>query len=106
MEAIASILGSRMSRMNLDTKKNYIKVHTKEGKTVEEPVGRFVRAYQMGSGEGMTAHWEFMKDGKTIRVDDEFFGALTNKNLLGFREERSVDPVLMSQSYIGPCGPI
>ena len=75
---------SRASRMNLDTTKSYIKVQTVAGKRVEEVVGQFVRSYRMGSGDGMTVHWEFIKDGKTIRVDDEMWGSLAGTELVGF----------------------
>ena len=86
MEAMAAVLTSRISRLNLDPTKSYIKVTKKGVTTIEEPVGRFVRAYRMGSGDGMTAHWEFNKDGKIIVVDDEMWGPLDGSNLIGFRE--------------------
>ena len=73
--------------MDLDDKKSYIKVVKKGQMTIEEPVGRFVRAYRMGSGDGMTAHWEFIKDGQTIVVDDEMWGSLDGAALVGFKEE-------------------
>jgi hypothetical protein len=40
----------------------------------------------MGSGDGMTLHWEFIKDGNTIRVDDEMWGSLAGTELVGFVE--------------------
>jgi hypothetical protein len=73
--------------MNLDDKKSYIKVVKKGEITIEEPVGRFVRAYRTGSGDGMTAHWEFIKDGVTIVIDDEMWGSTSGNGLLGFRED-------------------
>ena len=87
MESTVSLLSSRISRMDLDDKKSYIKVVKKGQMTIEEPVGRFVRAYRMGSGDGMTAHWEFIKDGQTIVVDDEMWGSLDGAALVGFKEE-------------------
>jgi hypothetical protein len=87
MEALATMFTSRISRMNLDTTKNYIKVVKKGEMTIEEPVGRFVRAYTMGSGDGKTAHWEFIHDGRTIVVDDTMWGPLDPTGLIGFKED-------------------
>jgi hypothetical protein len=87
MEAISAVLSSRISRLNLDPAKSYTKVVKKGEMTIEEPVGRFVRAYRMGSGDGMTAHWEFNKDGVKIVIDDEMWGPLDGSSLLGFRED-------------------
>jgi hypothetical protein len=39
----------------------------------------------MGSGDGMTVHWEFNKNGTIIRVDDEMWGSLYGTELIGFR---------------------
>jgi len=87
MEPLGTIFTSRISRMNLDTTKNYIKVVKKGEMTIEEPVGRFVRAYTMGSGDGKTAHWEFIYDGLTIIVDDAMWGPLDAVGLIGFKED-------------------
>ena len=84
MEAVTAVLASRMSRADLDTKKCYIKVQNVGGKRVEEEVGQFVRSYRMGSGDGMTLHWEFLKDGQVIRVDDEMWGSVGGQELVGF----------------------
>lgn len=83
---------SRISRLNLDDKKSYIKVIKKGEMTIEEPVGRFVRSYRMGSGDGMTAHWEFNKDGVTIVIDDQMWGSTSGEGLLGFKEDLIVPP--------------
>jgi len=76
----------RISRLNLDTTKNYEKVQLVKGVQTVTPIGRFVKAYRMGSGDGMTAHWEFELDGKTITVDDEMWGSVGGQELVGFRE--------------------
>ena len=73
-------MASRASRLDLDTNKHYCKV---QGGKIEY-VGKFVRAYRMGSGDGMTAHWEFTKDGKVTRIDDEMWGSLGGAELAGF----------------------
>ena len=76
----------RASRGDLDTLKSYIKVQLVKGVQVREEVGQFVRSYRMGSGDGMTLHWEFIKDGKMIRVDDEMWGSVAGTELVGFVE--------------------
>jgi len=55
------------------------------GKIIEEEVGLFVRAYRMGSGDGMTIHWEFLKDGVTIVIDDAMWGSIEGSELVGFK---------------------
>ena len=78
---IYEILTKRASRTELDTTKYYDKVNN----TTKEYVGKFVRAYTMGSGDGMTVHWEFNNNGKIIKVDDELWGSLSGNKLIGFR---------------------
>lgn len=80
------VLEKRVSRANLDTSKSYIKVQRVNGVEVREEIGQFVKAYRMGSGDGMTLHWEFIKDGKTIHVDDEMWGSVAGTELVGFVE--------------------
>lgn len=84
MSSIDYIVSSRISRANLDTSKYYIMLQTMGGATVEEQVGRFVKSYTMGSGDGMTLHWEFELNGKIRRIDDERWGSLSGAELLGF----------------------
>jgi len=86
VECMEAILQKRASRADLDTKKSYIKVQRVNGVEVREEVGQFVRAYRMGSGDGMTLHWEFIKNGNTICVDDEMWGSLAGTELVGFVE--------------------
>ena len=85
MEAITNLLESRCSRANLDTTRDYIKVYKVNGKDTEKYVGRFIKAYRMGSGDGMTIHWEFSKDGRIIRVDDDMWGSIEGSELVGFK---------------------
>jgi hypothetical protein len=80
------IIRERISRLNLDTTKNYEKVQKVNGQDLVTLVGRFVKAYRMGSGDGMTAHWEFELDGKKVTVDDDMWGSVGGKELIGFRE--------------------
>jgi hypothetical protein len=84
METVNALMMKRASRANLDTTKKYIKVQNVGGKRVEEEVGQFIRSYRMGSGDGMTLHWEFIKDGQIIRIDDEMWGSVGGQELLGF----------------------
>jgi hypothetical protein len=85
MEFITSLLESRCSRANLDTTKEYMMVKKVNGKNVETDVGLFVRAYRMGSGDGMTIHWEFLKDSVTIVIDDAMWGSIEGSELVGFK---------------------
>jgi len=87
MEEIMKMLTERVSRGDLDTGKTYMKVQNVGGKRVEEEVGQFIKSYRMGSGDGMTLHWEFMKGGKVIRVDDEMWGSVDGSRLVGFVEK-------------------
>jgi hypothetical protein len=64
----------------------YIMIKEVNGVTTEEDAGTFVRCYRMGSGDGMTLHWEFIKNGNTICVDDEMWGSLAGTELVGFVE--------------------
>jgi hypothetical protein len=79
------IMYKRSQRGNLDTSKFYVKVQIVGGVSKEEEVGQFVRSYRMGSGDGMTLHWEFVKDGVKIVVDDEMWGSVSGEELIGFR---------------------
>ena len=87
MDYINKLLERRAQRGNLDTTKTYYKVQKVGTDYKREEVGQFVRSYQMGSGDGMTIHWEFIKDGATIRVDDEMWGSLQGTELVGFVEK-------------------
>ena len=82
---IMDIMRQRCQRGDLDTSKFYVKVQTVGGVSKEEEVGQFVRSYRMGSGDGMTLHWEFVKDGVKIVVDDEMWGNVSGEGLIGFR---------------------
>lgn len=82
---IMDTIRQRCQRANLDTSKSYVKVQMICGVSKEEEVGRFVKSYRMGSGDGMTLHWEFVKDGQKIVVDDEMWGNVSGEGLIGFR---------------------
>lgn len=79
------IIRQRCQRGNLHTSKSYVKVQIIGGVSKEEEVGQFVKSYRMGSGDGMTLHWEFVKDGVKIVVDDEMWGNASGEGLIGFR---------------------
>jgi hypothetical protein len=85
MEAINAILDARIRRTDLVKDVCYEKIRTVRGEQFTECVGIFVRSYRMGSGDGMTAHWEFNKDGTIIRVDDDMWGSVAGTELIGFR---------------------
>jgi len=85
LPVIEKMMETRWARGDLDTKKQYIKIQRKGNDLIEVPVGRFVKSYRMGSGDGMTIHWEFEKDGVITRIDDEMWGSVSGKELLGFK---------------------
>ena len=85
MSGVEQAIASRISRANLDTTKYYIKLTKMGGVTVEEEVGRFLKSYTMGSGDGMTLHWEFELNGKVRRINDEMWGIVSGAELIGFR---------------------
>lgn len=85
MNHITRMVESRVARAHLDTTKSYIRVQTINGVTTEKPVGRFVRSYRMGSGDGMTIHWEFNLDGIITTEDDQLWGSTSGLELAWFK---------------------
>ena len=83
-------LATRVNRANLDTSKKYIRVRKEGGVVTETPVGFFVRSYRMGSGDGMTLHWEFNLDGNITTETDEMWGSLSGSELTWFKEARQI----------------
>ena len=91
MESIDTVLKKRISRMNLHINTTYEKItNTKDVETVIL-VGKFIRSYTMGSGDGTTAHWEFVLNGQIIRVNDQMWGSVSGEGLVGFREVEEVE---------------
>ena len=86
MSDIGRIIEKRISRLDLDTEKVYEKVQSVNGIQIVTLVGKFIKSYRMGSGDGMTAHWEFELNGKRIVVGDEMWGTISGEGLVGFRE--------------------
>ena len=86
MDLVKTILSPYLSRANLDTTKMYEKVEKVNGQDILTPVGKFVKCYRMGSGDGMTIHWEFELLGNKVTVDDDMWGPRPGQELLGFRE--------------------
>lgn len=80
-----ALLQARLNRLNLDDTKFYEKIVKTEKGTQFIYLGRFVRSYRMGSGDGMTAHWDFDNNGVTTTVDDELWGTVNGAELIGFR---------------------
>jgi hypothetical protein len=82
----ASLLEESMkqsiARANLDTTKHYALVRKDSD---PEYVGQFVRSYRMGSGDGMTIHWEFMKNGSKIVINDDMWGSFGIPPIIGFK---------------------
>lgn len=74
----------RYERLNLDTKLCYNVTRKSPTGLTEIYVGKFIRSYRMGSGDGMTSHWEFDNNGTIVRIDDETWGSVSGDELLGF----------------------
>jgi hypothetical protein len=83
--SITDIMNSRISRAMLQEGMQYIMSKEINGVRTEEDVGRFMRSYRMGSGDGMTVHWEFNKDGKITTINDEMWGSVKGNELTYFR---------------------
>jgi len=49
-------------------------------------VGKFVKSYNMGSGDGMTVHMEFDNFGTRVIVDEAMWGSLYGNELSYFTE--------------------
>jgi len=63
-----------------------MKVVTRNGVTSETKLGRFVRSYRMGSGDGMTVHTEFSLNGVVSTVHDEMWGSVSGIELVWYKE--------------------
>lgn len=78
----------RLDRANLDPTKSYMRLQKINGVVIQKPVGRFVRSYRMGSGDGMTLHWEFNLDGVITVEEDAMWGTLSGSELTWFVESK------------------
>ena len=86
MEQVNNMIESRISRVNLDVNKKYTRVKVVNGSLLKEYVGKFVKTYRMGSGDGMTVHMEFNDNGRVTRVDEEMWGSVGGYELSYFIE--------------------
>jgi len=96
-------MAARVDRANLDTTKSYIRVRTVNGVVTETPVGFFVRSYRMGSGDGMTVHWEFNLNGTLTTENDEMWGSVAGTELTWFKEASA--SAKAKASCDTPCDP-
>lgn len=85
LDKIIPILEERCSRANLKEGVAYTKCQQVNGVMTYTNVGRFVRSYRMGSGDGMTLHWEFSLDGKLYTESDEMWGSRTGEELVYYK---------------------
>jgi len=83
---VNDILKKKISRVNLKVNTNYTKVKVVNNTVIKEYVGKFVKTYFMGSGDGMTVHMEFNDNGRVIRVDEEMWGSINGYELSYFIE--------------------
>jgi hypothetical protein len=81
--------------MNLHINTTYEKITNTKNLETAILVGRFIRSYSMGSGDGTTAHWEFVLNGQIITVNDQMWGSVSGEGLVGFREVEEVGEVEM-----------
>ena len=77
------MLATRIARAALDSTKFYKQVKSSGAETY---LGQFVKAYRMGSGDGMTLHLEFNNNGAIIKVDEEMWGSVSGAELSWFEE--------------------
>jgi len=81
------IIYSRISRVSLDTTKFYEQVKTSADGTVSiKYLGKFIKSYKMGSGDGTTVHCEFDNNGVITRIDEEMWGSVSGRELSYFRQ--------------------
>jgi hypothetical protein len=85
MQTIEKLLKKRLERGNLDVTKHYEKIEKINGTEIITYVGQFIKSYRMGSGDGMSLHWEFNDNGKIITIDNEMWGSINGDELCGFR---------------------
>jgi hypothetical protein len=78
------MMESRISRTELIVGNEYYKNKMVKGTLIKEYVGKYIRTYWMGSGDGMTVHLEFEKDGVKVTVDDEMWGSVSGHELAYF----------------------
>lgn len=95
MEFIENLLTARIARTDLDNTKYYYKVQRGKQPTY---VGRFVRAYHMGSGDGMTAQWEFDYNGLITTEKDSMWGSVSGAELAYFVEAEKYKSVVGTTS--------
>jgi hypothetical protein len=72
---IMDIMAARIAALQLDTTKTYTMIITqKDGIETTRYVGRFLRAYTVGSGDGQERYHEFVDDsGAVSRVSDHMW---------------------------------
>ena len=80
------LIRNRINRANLDKNKCYIQVKTTDGMEQEEYVGRFVRTYRMGSGDGTQLFVEFNDNGRFVTIEEEMWGHVNGAGLSYFLE--------------------
>ena len=79
-------LGNRFRRGDLKPGAYYVRVNCANGVKTATYVGKFIRSYRMGSGDGMTLHVEFYNDvTKTqVIIDEDMWGSILGEELSYF----------------------
>jgi len=79
---IKNIMKGRISRTELKPGHYYMKIQKKN----IDYVGKFIRCYNMGSGDGMTVHFVFELNYNQYTLDDEMWGSVSGDELMYFTE--------------------
>ena len=88
----------RCNRANLQIGVAYTKCQSVKGVMRYTDVGQFVRSYRMGSGDGMTLHWEFDLDGKIYTENDALWGSITGEELVYYTPTSLAKPAKVNSS--------
>jgi len=79
-------LGNRFKRTDLKPDAYYVQVKCDNGVKTPIYVGKFIRSYRMGSGDGMTLHVEFYNDikKKQVVIEEDMWGSILGEELSYF----------------------
>ena len=90
-EAAEILLKPRIERAKLDTTKSYTRIQKLQGKHVSTYVGKFVKAYTMGWGDGASLHMEFLQNGEILKIYEELWGNLNGEGMSYFVESTHIE---------------
>ncbi len=82
-----NIINDRINRVDMDNTKYYIQVKYVDGIETRTYVGKFIRTYYRGSGDGTTVHIEFENNGIRTSINEDMWGSMNGKELSYFIEK-------------------